>query len=201
MSVQKAPDQRGGIDNGAIDWQEDLKPFTRLPREEKRTPRQRVPALIPGLISLVVIVGVCGFAAKFVNDNRPALSNLTLAPTATYVIITPTPTDYIPPTATPYVAPTDIPAAPTAAPADTTNDPITVGAQVKIVDTGPTGLNFRKDPARAGEKIGSLPEGSVYEVVGGPQSADGLTWWQLKDPASGQTGWGAADYMRVVPAQ
>ena len=200
MSVQKAPDQRSGIDNGAIDWEEDLKPFTRLPREEKQTPRQRVPALIPGLISLVIIIGACALGAKFVNDNRPALSNLTLAPTATFVIITPTPTDYIPPTATPYMAPTDTPAAPTAEVA-VTSAPISVGAQVKIVDTGPTGLNFRKEPARNAEKISSLPEGSVYQVVGGPQQADSLTWWQLKDPTSGQTGWGAADYMRVVSGQ
>jgi hypothetical protein len=201
MSVQKAPDQRGGIDNGAIDWEEDLKPFTRLPREEKQTPRQRVPALIPGLISLVIIIGACAFVAKFVNDNRPALSNLALAPTATFAIITPTPTDLVPPTATPYMAPTDTPAAPTAAAAGTTNDPISVGAKVKIVDTGPTGLNFRKTPARAGEKIRSLGEGNVYEVVGGPQQADGLTWWQLKDPSDGTSGWGAADYMKVVLTQ
>jgi hypothetical protein len=72
---------------------------------------------------------------------------------------------------------------------------------VKIVDTGPTGLNFRKTPARAGEKIRSLGEGNVYEVVGGPQQADGLTWWQLKDPSDGTSGWGAADYMKVVPPQ
>ena len=200
MSVQKAPDQHSGVDNGAIDWQEDLKPFTRLPREEKKTPRQRVPALIPGLISLVIIIGACAFAVKFVNDNRPALSNLTLAPTATFIIITPTPTDYVPPTATPYMAPTDTPAAPTAE-AAVTSAPISVGAQVKIVNTGPTGLNFRKEPARAAEKISSLPEGSVYQVVGGPQQADSLTWWQLKDPASGQTGWGASDYMQVVSGQ
>jgi hypothetical protein len=200
MSVQKAPDQRSGTDNGAIDWEEDLKPFTRLPREEKQTPRQRVPALVPGLISLVIIIGACALGIKFVNDNRPALSNLTLAPTATFVIITPTPTDYVPPTATPYMAPTDTPAAPTAEVA-VTSAPISVGAQVKIVDTGPTGLNFRKEPARTAEKISALPEGSVYEVVGGPQQADSLTWWQLKDPASGQTGWGASDYMRVVSGQ
>ena len=201
MSVQKAPDQHGGIDNKAIDWQEDLKPFTRLPREPKKTPRQRIPAIIPGLISLVVIIGACAFALNFINENRPALSSLTLGPTATFVIITPTPTEYVPPTATPYVAPTDTPPPATAVPANTTNDPISVGAKVKIVETGPSGLNFRKDPSRTAEKIGSLPEGNVYDVVGGPQTADGLTWWQLKDPGSGQTGWGAADYMRVVPAQ
>jgi hypothetical protein len=201
MSVQKTPDRRGGTDEDAIHWEEDLKPFTRLPREPRREPKQRIPALIPGLISLVVVVVACGLAAKFVNDNRPALSNISIAPTATFAIITPTVTEYVPPTATPYAAPTDTPVPQPTAQPGVSNDPIAVGATIKIVDTGPSGLNFRKEPSRAAEKIRSLPEGNLYEVVGGPQSADGLTWWQLKDPTDGQTGWGAADYMRVVPQQ
>ncbi|HEY3291246.1 MAG TPA: SH3 domain-containing protein [Anaerolineae bacterium] len=198
MSVQKAPDQRGGVNNNDIHWEEDLKPFTRLPREPREVPRQRVPALIPGIISLILVAGVCLVAARFVNDNRPALSLLSLAPTATFAVVKATATDYVPPTATPYTAPTDTPLPTVAPPAGTSNDPISVGVKIKVVDTGPTGLNFRKTPSRAGEKIRSLPEGNIYEVVGGPQKADGLTWWQLKDPSDGITGWGAQDYMKVV---
>jgi hypothetical protein len=201
MSVQKAPNQQGGVDENSIHWEEDLKPFTRLPREPRQEPRQRVPALIPGLISLLIVGGACLLGAKFVNDNRPALSSLSIAPTSTFAVITPTPTEDVPPTATPYQAPTDTPLPTTNAPAAASGEPISIGAKVKIVDTGPTGLNFRKAPARGAEKIRSLPEGSIYEVVSGPQSADGLVWWQLKDPSDGTTGWGAADYMRVVPAQ
>ena len=201
MSVQKAPDQRGGIDDGSVHWEEDLKPFTRLPREPRDGPRQRIPAIIPGLISLILILGACAYLAKLANDNRPALTNIALAPTSTFAVITPTVTDYVPPTATPYTAPTDTPLPTTAAEAGTSNDPISVGAKVKITDTGPTGLNFRKAPARTAEKIRSLPEGNIYDVVGGPQTADGLTWWQLKDPSDGITGWGASDYMKVVPKQ
>lgn len=198
MSVQKLPDQRGGVDNKAIHWEEDLKPFQRLPREERKSPRQRVPAIIPGLISLVIVAVACGFAYKFVDDNRPALSNLAIAPTATFEFITPTATDYVPPTATPYAAPTDTPI-PAVQPPAGNNSPIAVGARVKIVDTGPNGLNFRKTPSRTGEKIRSLPEGSVYDVIGGPQNADGLVWWELRDPSDNITGWGAGDYMQVVP--
>lgn len=201
MSVQKAPDQRGGVDDGAIHWEEDLKPFTRLPREPRQSPRQRVPAIIPGLISLIVVVGACGYLAKLINDNRPALTNIALAPTTTFAVITPTATEYVPPTATPYVAPTDTPIPTAAAQGNANTTPISVGAKIKIIDTGPNGLNFRKTPSRSGEKIGSLPEGNIYDIVGGPQNADGLVWWQLKDPGSGQVGWGAADYMQVVPNQ
>jgi len=34
----------------------------------------------------------------------------------------------------------------------------------------------------------------VLEVVGGPQDADGFTWWQLKD-VDGSIGWAAEQYL------
>ncbi|MEO6061828.1 MAG: SH3 domain-containing protein [Thermoflexales bacterium] len=197
MSVQKSPDRRGGVDNSEIEWEQDLRPFTRLPREPRQTPRQAVPAWIPALVSAAFVLFLCGAAASFVNDNRPARLNLALGPTATFVIATTAPTERIPPTATPYVAPTDTPV-PTAlpgAPATPGAPSVRIGGYVRIVDTGPNGLNFRKEPSRTSERIRSLAEGSVFEVVGGPTSADGLTWWKLKD-ADGNVGWGASDYLQ-----
>jgi hypothetical protein len=198
MSVQKTPSRRGGVDHDAIHWEEDLRPFTRLPREPRHSPRQRAPAWIPALVSLVLVGFACLLVATFVNNNRPALNRLALAPTATMLIITPTATEFVPPTATPYAPPTDTPPPPTPTVLAVSNDPIFVGAQVKVVDTGPNGLNFRREPSRSAERIRSLPEGSVYEVVGGPTEADGYTWWQLRDPSDGTTGWGAGIYLRRV---
>ena len=197
MSVQKGPDRKGGVDPNKTQWEEDLKPFKRLPRDPKDHPRQRVPAIIPMLISLTLVAVACGLAASFINQNRPAL-NFT-APTATLVVITPTPTEDIPPTATPYVAPTETPLPQAEAQAAAPGTGIAVGSKVTIVDTGGNGLNFREQPSRTANKIRSLPEGSVYEVIGGPQEADGLVWWQLKDPNDGVTGWGAQNYMKVSP--
>lgn len=198
MSVQKSPDQKGGADPNKTQWEEDLKPFKRLPREPKDHPRQRVPAIIPMLISFALVAVACGLAASFINQNRPALNFS--SPTATLVVITPTPTEDIPPTATPYVAPTDTPLPQAAAPETAnTGAGIAIGSKVVIVDTGGNGLNFREQPSRTANKIRSLPEGSIYEVVGGPQQADELVWWQLKDPADGVTGWGAQNYMKLAP--
>ena len=197
MSVQKTPDRRGGFDQKAIHWEEDLRPFSRLPRESKRSPGQNVPAWIPALISLAVVSVACGLIATFINNNRPALTALQFAPTSTVAVVTPTATEFVPPTATPYAPPTETPAPPpTMLPVS--DEPIGVGAQVKIVDTGPNGLNFRREPTTQAEKIRSLPEGNVYEVIGGPASADGYLWWQLRDPTDGTTGWGAANYMRRI---
>lgn len=197
MSVQKTPDRGGGVDNKEIDWEQDLRPFTRLPRAPRKSVDQPVPPWIPALVSAVLVLFLCGLAAVFVNENRPARINLALAPTATFVVATPAPTERIPPTATPYVAPTNTPV-PTPAPGQPSTPgvgSIRVGGFVRIVETGPNGLNFRKEPARVAERIRSLPEGNVYEVVGGPATADGLTWWRLKD-ADGTTGWGASDYLQ-----
>ena len=198
MSVQKTPGRRGGVDQDAIHWEEDLRPFTRLPREPRHSARQKVPGWIPALVSLVLVGFACIVVVSFINSNRPALSTLALAPTATMMIVTPTPTEFVPPTATPYAPPTDTPPPPTPTVPAVSNDPIIVGAQVKVVETGPNGLNFRKEPSTKAEKIRSLPEGAVYEVVGGPTDADGYTWWQLKDPSDGITGWGAGIYLRRI---
>ena len=197
MSVQKTPDRRGGFDDRQIQWEEDLKPFKRLPREPHEHPRQPVPAIIPMLVSFALVGVACFLAASFVNQNRPALNFN--APTATFQIIIPTPTEEIPPTATPYVAPTE---APTPEPTDATvSQPgtIGVGVRVMIVGTGGNGLNFRREPSTSAEKIRSLPDGTIYEVVGGPQENGGYTWWQLRDPSDGTIGWGVQNYMQPAP--
>lgn len=197
MSVQKTPDRKGGADDKKIQWEEDLKPFKRLPREPRDAPRQRVPAIIPAIVSFALVAVACLLAATFINQNRPALNFS--APTATIQIITPTATEFVPPTATPYVAPTETLLPQPAAPAAGAGGPISVGSRIVVVDTGGNGLNFRREPTTAAEKIRSLPEGTIYEVVGGPQEGGGYVWWQLKDPNDGITGWGVQNYMKLAP--
>lgn len=198
MSVQKRPDRRGGVDDGKIHWEQDLKPFSRLPREPRPDVKQRVPAWIPLLVSFVAIVPVCVFLFSLLDRIRPAAIDLTVA-TATITIITPTPTRFVPPTATPYVAPTDAPPPTAVPPAAAAASGITVGGRVLVSGTGGGGLNFRDQPTTSGALLRKLAEGSVYEVVGGPREADGYVWWQLKDPADGVTGWGAQAFLK--PAQ
>lgn len=197
MSVQKTPDRRGGVDNQKIHWEEDLKPFKRLPRQPRDYPQQRVPAIIPMAISFALVGIACFLAASFVNQNRPALNFS--APTATIQIILPTPTEVIPPTATPYIAPTDTPIPEPTAVTEGQVGTIGVGVRVVIFGTGGNGLNFRREPSISAEKIRSLPEGTIYEVVGGPQENGGYVWWQLRDPTDGTIGWGVQNYMRPAP--
>ncbi|MCX6017994.1 MAG: hypothetical protein NTZ50_05715 [Chloroflexi bacterium] len=207
MSVQKTPDGEKNLDNNKIRWEKDLKPFTRLPREKRPHTRQRIPAWIPLLVSFASIFPVCILSLSLMNRLRPAAKALTLA-TATTTYITPTATRFIPPTTTPYVVPTDTPPPPTTA-ADAGNtdnagntgnaSTIVVGSKVRVSETGGTGLNFRDQPTIAGKLMRKLPEGGVFEVVGGPQEADGYIWWRLRDSSDGTLGWGAQNFM--VPAQ
>ncbi len=199
MSVQKTPDRRGmnrGVNDDEIHWEEDLRPFSRLPRPPAVRPAQRFPTWLPGIVSIVIIASACGLSISTFNRNRSKLNDIFTPATATVQVLIPTPTEDIPPTATPFLAATETPIPqPTVDPSLTGG--IGVGSKVRIFDTGPTGLNFRKSPSRGGEKIRSLPEGNVYEVVGGPTQADGFIWWQLKDNVDGTVGWGVQNYLQA----
>lgn len=208
MSVQQRPDRRGGmrnVDNKAVQWEEDLKPFTRLPRPTRPDAPRRSPVIIPALVSLALSLFACGIAASFINRNMPAMPQIPQfailgrpAGTATRPPTTPTVSSRTPATATPYAAPTDTPTpAPTAYPTPAPGQ-IGVGTFVRITDTGPDGLNFRKDPARNGARIRGLPEGGVYPVVGGPVQADGITWYQLRDKDN-TLGWGSSAFLKLAP--
>jgi hypothetical protein len=201
MSVQKSPDEKGNLDKNKIRWEQDLKPFTRLPREKRPHTRQRLPAWIPLLVSFAAILPVCVLSLSLLDRLRPAAKALSIA-TATTVYITPatTPTVFVPPTATPYVAPTETPLPSPTVPA-AAGDPtmIAVGGKARIVNTGGAGVNFRDRPTISGKLLRKLPEGNVYEIVGGPQEADGYTWWQLRDSTDGTLGWGAQNFLSPAP--
>lgn len=197
MSVQKTPpgrrNLRRSVNNQEIHWEEDLRPFSRLPREPKRPAAQKTPFWIPALVSALAIVFACALINNFFNSAKKSLSAVTIFPTPTLTAPAVAPTERaLPATATPYVAPTDTPAPVTPTPAA---DAISVGGYVKIVDTGPNGLNFRKEPTTGAEKLGALPEGGVFLVVEGPASSGGITWWRLKN-TDGAQGWGASTYMQ-----
>jgi hypothetical protein len=197
MSVQKTPDRRGGVDNDKTQWEQDLKPFSRLPRDKRPDPSQKAPAIIPLLISLAVVIPVCLLSLNALNRLRPAASSVLSFPTATLTIITPTATRFVPPTATPYVAPTDTPVPSPVPPPAASASGIAVGGRVRVTGTG-GGLNFRDAPSIRGALLRKLPDGSVYEVVGGPREADNYVWWQLKDGTDGVTGWGAQTFLQPV---
>jgi hypothetical protein len=77
---------------------------------------------------------------------------------------------------------------------------VAVGLQVRVVDVGLQELNVREVPGVRGTVIVfRADEGTVFDVVDGPEQSDGLTWWKIADPLNAtRTGWAAANYLEVI---
>ena len=50
-------------------------------------------------------------------------------------------------------------------------------------------VNLRSDPTIDGELILTLPADTELTIIGGPETADDYTWWQVSDQATGDEGW------------
>jgi uncharacterized protein YgiM (DUF1202 family)/predicted secreted protein len=125
----------------------------------------------------------------------------TRTPTPTVAVATATP---IPPTATPVppaatTPPTPVATAtPTRTPTRTPTLPpgvFAIGETVRTTDV----VNLRASASTTGTILSQLPSGTVLTIVGGPTTASGYTWWQVRTTA-GTTGWVAGLYLaRVTP--
>jgi hypothetical protein len=111
------------------------------------------------------------------------------------LIAAPSPTPL--PSATPLPTVTSEPTHPPTEPPDVGG--LRLGDLVEILGTGGAGLRLRDQPGLAGLVEGLALEHEVFEITGGPVSADGYRWWYLTSPYDvGQSGWGAANYLRPV---
>ena len=70
---------------------------------------------------------------------------------------------------------------------------LTVGGQARVTFTDGTPLRVRAAPG--GEYITQLPEGTVVQVIGGPQCQGQYTWWQIQT-SDGIQGWSAEGDMQ-----
>jgi hypothetical protein len=75
---------------------------------------------------------------------------------------------------------------------------VSVGSRVKVIDTEGLGLRMRAGPGLAHPTVATLHEGDALEVIAGPESADGFTWWQLRGEEA--TGWCAGDWLQPAGA-
>lgn len=67
-----------------------------------------------------------------------------------------------------------------------------VGAQVRVLNDDPQAetisLTIRSAPTRSGASVAQAVEGDLLTLIGGPEEADGLRWWQV-ETALGSQGW------------
>lgn len=141
------------------------------------------PSAVVGLaLAVFVVVGVSWMAAPRRLDRPVAVAAAEAAVPAPAAVVAPT------------MVPTPIPPPPTAVP-----EPAPVVERVKVAGTLGAGVNLRAKAGEKGQRLKSMPEGSVLEIVGADQTADGLTWRNVRD-ASGTSGWMAGKFLtRMQP--
>lgn len=77
--------------------------------------------------------------------------------------------------------------------------PLAVGVQASVYNVGSDELNVRNIPSiNNSEVLFRAAAGTVFNVIGGPQEADGFSWWQLHDPQFEVIGWAVANYLQTV---
>ncbi len=82
-----------------------------------------------------------------------------------------------------------------AAQPDVTHVPLTDLAVGDKVVTNDQGVNLRKSASTDATVVKALPQGTELTVTGGPKEADGHTWYPVKDPATGDKGWIASEFL------
>lgn len=73
----------------------------------------------------------------------------------------------------------------------------TVGQKLTVTGTGQC-LNIRPGPSTSGDAIACVPDGTAVTVTGGPQDAEGYTWWKVQTDEG--TGWAAGNYLAASSA-
>ena len=151
------------------------------------------------IISVVLLLG-----GNNASGGDPRVVIITAIPSPTFdaaAAPTATPTSpLLPSDSTPGSVPTFALEGPTLPPVILSPTPvaIAVGQSVTITEDQ---VRLRAAPGLDGELISYLAIGTVFTVIGGPQQASGLTWWQVEDPTQPLVrGWVAADYLDPEPA-
>jgi len=151
------------------------------------------------LLSPWTVIGSLGIAAVLllvtlivIGWTTPRISpEVGFAPADVTLIPAPTHTPNV--TATPTIDPLLTPVPPAGS--------ITVGGYVQISGTQGEGLRIRRAPGLNSETAFRGEEAEVFTVQDGPRDADGHVWWYLVARYDeSRAGWGAADWLIVVPS-
>ncbi len=77
--------------------------------------------------------------------------------------------------------------------------PLAVGLRAAVHGVGNDKLNVRNVPSLLDSKVlFRAAQGTEFEIIGGPQAADGFTWWQVHDTEFEVRGWAVAIYLQAI---
>jgi len=147
-----------------------------VPRQTRPGGRRGLPLWPLLVILLLIAVVIISLWNPFTPPTQPTVEAI---PTVTSALPTLAPF----PTATPT---------PQATPTPPTE--ITVGGYVEVVGAEADELSYRSGPGLNFARLGIIKDGTILEVLEGPEEADGYTWWRLEDE-DGFIGWAADDWL------
>ncbi|MEI7643508.1 MAG: SH3 domain-containing protein [Chloroflexales bacterium] len=148
-------------------------------RQQRGGPFARLPAwVLPTLIA--VGLALAGIAVLWLLASRSQPELLAPTPTLAPSTVSATALPTAPPSPSPIVIIT-----PTVTPV------LRFGGHARVANVGDTLLRARAKPGTAlsNPTVVRFPEGAVVVITGGPQQADGLTWWRIKTDVG--EGWSA----------
>ncbi len=141
--------------------------------------------LIPWLFALLILLSSVTYIAWKAHLSLGEFVIATLTPTPGQDITsTPSPTLTVRPT---HRQPTR-----TVPPGE-----IGIGAQVVVATGGGQRLNIRQAPGTDAAIVARVDPGTRLEVLDGPRTASGYTWWHVRSP-DGVTGWAAENWLKPV---
>lgn len=77
--------------------------------------------------------------------------------------------------------------------------PLRVGVQAAVYGVGGDKLNIRNRPSLSESQVlFRESDGKIFDVIAGPQEADGFSWWRVRDRQFQVEGWAVANYLRAV---
>jgi hypothetical protein len=91
---------------------------------------------------------------------------------------------------------------PTLPPVVLSPTPISITVGSTVIVNADDGLNIRSEAGLDQNILFNADNGARFTVTDGPIQANGLTWWQVRDPDdASRFGWAAADYLQIQAAQ
>ncbi len=82
--------------------------------------------------------------------------------------------------------------------AGTPTPPTESFANGATVTTNESDVNLRASASTSADIVETLPEGTSLTVTGDSVEADGYTWYPVQDPATGNSGFVAANFLRAA---
>ena len=158
---------------------------------EPSRPMPRGQWIALGLAAALAVALTAGLVFVILTIMRPGTQTVT-PPTPLPVVASPTVASSV---AQIFATSTPPPNAPTPTPQG-------VGQRLQVANTGNEGVNLRREPGQIGEKIKTIQDGTLVEVVGPDRTVDGIVWRNVRD-LQGEVGWIAGSFLAAegsVPA-